>query len=119
MPLETIRDLFDNFAGKPFTHDVLLIKEEDHYQSLTQPQLVNSVHHLGLTLMEMGINKGDKIGIMAENRLEWPITYLAVTCIGAVICPISILWESSELESLSITTMPETTSPLPSRVTVP
>jgi long-chain acyl-CoA synthetase len=101
MSLDTIRDILDYFEQKQARQDALLIKEDDQYKSLSRNQLTKKVHHLGRILIEMGVAKGDKIGMMAENRLEWPITYLAVTCIGAIIAPISILWESGELEILA------------------
>jgi len=100
----TIRDLMRNTAAKEFQAadaDAFLIKEEDSYHNISFAGLAEAVRELGNGLLQLGIKKGDKIGLMAENRMEWPIVYLAVTSIGAVIVPISILWEPPELEKLS------------------
>ncbi len=47
-----------------------------------------------------GSAKGDRVGLISENRSEWVITYLAVTCVGAVIVPYDILLKTEELASI-------------------
>ncbi|MGE5340771.1 MAG: AMP-binding protein [Candidatus Omnitrophota bacterium] len=99
--INTIKDLIDHLKHTPSDKKALIVKDEATYSELTYGQLREWVTHLANGLLKMGIRKGDKIGIMAENRLEWPVVYLAVTAIGAVIAPISILWEQTEIQSLT------------------
>lgn len=100
MRFRTINDLLKHAeAGRP-ENDALTIKEEDTYKTLSYKELSRSVHQLGNGLTALGIKKGDKVALMAENRAEWAIVYLAVTTIGAVIIPVSILWEPPELATL-------------------
>ncbi len=103
MTCHTIRDLLLMAANLRPHQEILRIKEDDLYQKLTCKELAESVRELGNGLLRLGVKKGAKIGIMAENRQEWPIVYLAVTSIGAIITPISILWEKPELEKLANT----------------
>lgn len=43
---------------------------------------------LSFALLQKGVEKGDKVGIISTNRPEWTITQMAVTQIGAVLVPI-------------------------------
>jgi long-chain acyl-CoA synthetase len=104
MQFGTIRDLILNAAAKDFQaadSDAFFVIENDSYNNISFARLAEAVRELGSGLLHMGVKKGDKIGLMAENRIEWPIVYLAVTSIGAIIVPISILWEPPELATLS------------------
>jgi long-chain acyl-CoA synthetase len=42
------------------------------------------VENLALGLKEMGIQRGDKVAILSENRYEWPIADLAILSLAAV-----------------------------------
>ncbi len=103
MSAATIRELLLGIDARQLELDALLIKDEDSYRKLTYGELSESVRALANGLLDMGICKGDKIGLMAENRAEWPVVYLAVTAIGAVVVPVSILWEPPELRAISRT----------------
>ena len=43
---------------------------------------------LSLGLLSLGIRSGDRVGLVAENRLEWIIADLAIASIGAIDVPI-------------------------------
>lgn len=101
MTAKTIRELVQNANFCFPQHQLFITKEEDHYFRLTCTETAEIVHQLGNGLLSRGVKHGDRIGIMAENRNEWPLVYLAVTCIGAIITPISILWEPEEVNKLS------------------
>ena len=36
----------------------------------------------------VGVQKGDRVGLLSENRYEWPVVDLAVLGLGAVLVPI-------------------------------
>jgi long-chain acyl-CoA synthetase len=63
-------------------------KVNDVYVSITHYELRERVECFALGLLNLGIRKGDRIGIVSENRIEWAITDLAIACIGAVDVPI-------------------------------
>lgn len=67
---------------------------------LTYEELATCVTAVGAALISDGVCKGERIGLHAENSVEWVITYLAVTSIGAVIVPIDIFLKKTELVSL-------------------
>jgi len=51
-------------------------------------------------LKGLGIQKGDKVAILGENRPEWAISYLAVTAMGAVAVPLDSLGTEYDLKGI-------------------
>jgi len=52
---------------------------------------------LALRLLSMGVGKGDHVGLLMPNSVEWAITWFAVTRIGAVAVPLNTFHKASEL----------------------
>src|SRR5215469_14861327 len=52
---------------------------------LTYAELAAEVDALALGLLEMGIVKGDRVGIWAPNCAEWVYTQYATAKIGAIL----------------------------------
>lgn len=50
-------------------------------------------------LVEAGVNKGHRLGLMAENSAEWVVWACATMRIGAVLVPLSTMLRMPELES--------------------
>jgi acyl-CoA synthetase (AMP-forming)/AMP-acid ligase II len=50
-------------------------------------------------LIETGVNKGHRVGLMMENCAEWVVVACAVMRIGAVLVPLSTMLRLPELES--------------------
>ena len=50
------------------------------------------------SLVDMGINKGDRVMIYITNCIQWVIAFLAIQKIGAVIVPVSPIYTSFEIE---------------------
>ncbi|WFU31355.1 class I adenylate-forming enzyme family protein [Bradyrhizobium brasilense] len=55
----------------------------------------NSVAH---ALRAFGVRKGDRIGVMLPNRVEFPILWFAIAKLGAVIVPINMRYTPREIE---------------------
>jgi len=50
-------------------------------------------------LVEAGVNKGHRVGLMAENSAEWVVWACAVMRFGAVLVPLSTMLRMPELEA--------------------
>ncbi|MDX1960752.1 MAG: long-chain fatty acid--CoA ligase [Leptospiraceae bacterium] len=57
------------------------------FQGVTLKEVMNQAENAGIALMEMGLAPGDKVGLMADNRVEWTIADFAVLLNGAVDVP--------------------------------
>ena len=64
----------------------------------TYAELAADVDALALGLLEMGIEKGDRVGIWAPNCAEWTLTQYATAKIGAILVNINPAYRTSELE---------------------
>jgi len=63
-------------------------KKDGTYQGLSFLEVRERTEQLATALFELGIEKGDRVAIIGENRSEWAISYLAVTTSGFVGVPI-------------------------------
>ena len=64
----------------------------------TYTELAADVDALALGLLEMGITKGDRVGIWAPNCAEWTLTQYATAKIGAILVNINPAYRARELE---------------------
>jgi fatty-acyl-CoA synthase len=64
----------------------------------TYAELAADVDALALALLEMGIAKGDRVGIWAPNCAEWTLTQYATAKIGAILVNINPAYRARELE---------------------
>jgi fatty-acyl-CoA synthase len=64
----------------------------------TYTELAADVDALALGLLEMGIAKGDRVGIWAPNCAEWTLTQYATAKIGAILVNINPAYRTHELE---------------------
>ena len=102
------------FDGQwPTIIDLLLITEQQfgsrnsftifkpNRTTLTYTEVLNHVKRVGSYLMEMGVNKNDRVIINGKNSPAWAITYLAVLYAGAVVVPLDHQLHIDRVENLS------------------
>jgi len=87
-PLSTINDLFLRVCGAGSARAILWWDEFGQWQPISSDQVYQRVRALALAFLEMGVQKGDRIALISENRWEWAITDFASLAIGAVDVPI-------------------------------
>jgi long-chain acyl-CoA synthetase len=87
-PLSTINDLFRLVASAANPRAILWQDEFGLWQPISSDQIYQRVRALGETFLSWGVQKGDRIALIAENRWEWAITDFAALAIGAVNVPI-------------------------------
>jgi fatty-acyl-CoA synthase len=63
-------------------------------------ELADGVRRVAAALLARGIRRGDRIGLLAENRREWIEVAFAASAVGAIVCPFSTWSTRSELEFL-------------------
>ena len=98
--VHSIREMVEGFRDDSLSYPALTMKRGEGYWTLNYGETREYVRSLGAALRERGIQAGDRVGLISENRSEWVITYLAVTCIGAVIVPYDILLKAEELGTI-------------------
>lgn len=77
--------------------------------SLSYQQLDIAANRLANALIEIGVAKGEKIGMLCRNRIEYAIVFFGLARSGAVLVNISTLYQPDELayvlEKADVTTL--------------
>ncbi len=73
--------------------------EDGKYQIFTHNEVRDMVNSLGTALIDLGL-KGKRIGVIGENRYEWELAYLSITCGTGIVVPLDKSLPANELESL-------------------
>ncbi len=68
------------------------------YEGSSYNQIREKVHQFGAGLISHGINKGDRIGLVAEGRNAWLISELGILYAGAANVPMSIRLTREEIQ---------------------
>src|SRR3954470_13117341 len=63
----------------------------------TYAQLADEVNRVAIGLLDLGVRKGDRVGIWAPNRAEWTFVQYATAKIGAILVNINPAYRSHEL----------------------
>ncbi|WP_236797035.1 AMP-binding protein [Amycolatopsis sp. GM8] len=93
---DTIGDNFDRTVRAFGDRDALVDRAAG--RSWTYTELAADVEALALGLLELGIGKGDRVGIWSPNCAEWTLTQYATAKIGAILVNINPAYRSHELE---------------------
>ncbi|MEN8133909.1 MAG: long-chain fatty acid--CoA ligase [Thermodesulfobacteriota bacterium] len=85
---ETIPSMFFGQVARYGSKTALLHKVGPQYISLSWSELGDTVREVACGLIELGVQPGDRVAIMAYNRPEWLIADLAIMASGAITVPI-------------------------------
>ncbi|WP_440998628.1 AMP-dependent synthetase/ligase [Fodinibius sp. SL11] len=85
---ETLTDLFLNLSKKYKGTDKTAFarkpKTDEPYETITWDQVHEDAHTLAAYIVKHGIEAGDRVAILSENRYEWAVVDLALQLIGAI-----------------------------------
>lgn len=88
--MRTLVELFEKSAAK-FPNNTLLMESIDgEYQKVTFREVQQMIHEFAAGLLTLGVKPGDRIGLIAEGRIDWLVSELGMLYIGAVNVPLSI-----------------------------
>jgi long-chain acyl-CoA synthetase len=87
MEMQTLCDVFYHAVGhgKP---EHLKYKRDGEWRSISSEEFRRAVEELSMGLRALGIEPGDRVAILAENRPEWAFADLATLTAAAVDVPI-------------------------------
>jgi len=84
----TLNELFLTALEKHHKPDTFLFKAEGRYQSLSSAEALQRVAALAAALEHLGVQRGDRVALLSENRYEWALTDYAILGLGAITVPI-------------------------------
>ncbi len=68
--------------------DCLNEKVEGAWRSYSTQDVIDNMTKVSMALLASGINKGDSVSIISNNRPQWNFTDLGIMQMGAIIVPI-------------------------------
>ena len=87
-PISTINDLFRRVSAAANPRAILWLDESGQWQPISSDQIYQRVRALAETFLAWGVQRGDRIALISENRWEWAVTDFATLAIGAADVPI-------------------------------
>ena len=91
----TILDFVEKYTHEFSSHVFLREKVGDQWCATTFAQTRQTAHIIGAGLMQLGLNKGDKVALISEGRNMWVLGELGILYAGGVNVPLSIKLEES------------------------
>jgi long-chain acyl-CoA synthetase len=85
---QTIADLVPHAAERYADRTAIRFKHEGEWQDVTYAELEEIVREVALGLIDLGIEHGERVCILANTRPEWSYADLAATSAGAIVVPI-------------------------------
>ena len=97
IPAETVLDLLTALrrAAARWPARAALVFDETG-ETLTFSTLAARVDRVAAALAGAGIGRGDHVAIMLPNRVEWPLAWLGLASIGAVMVPVNTAYRSAD-----------------------
>jgi long-chain acyl-CoA synthetase len=88
MDFTTINEMFLYSLSKYGNSPMYFSKDSNKdFQGVPLKDLFHKAQNVSLCLMEMGLEPGDKIGLMSDNRFEWALADIASLIAGGVNVP--------------------------------
>jgi long-chain acyl-CoA synthetase len=106
---KTIAGLIPRAAADYGEDTAIRYKRDGAWQDVSYTQLGEIVQEIGLGLIEVGLQPGERICILANTRPEWTYADMAATSAGLTVVPIyqtnspeECLWVISDSEAVAI-----------------
>jgi long-chain acyl-CoA synthetase len=87
MGINTLNDIYFAVVGRDLDR-VMMVRGEGVWAPVSAAQLRRWVLSMARQLQAWGINKGDRVVVLSENRPEWAVTDFATLLAGGIVVPI-------------------------------
>lgn len=98
MEITRIFDILDRYKNKFDKSDALGGKKDGVWETYSVDDYINYSNKVSYGLLELGIQKGDKIATISNNRPEWNFVDMGLSQIGAIHVPIYPTISNEETE---------------------
>lgn len=88
--MKTLIELFESSVEKFPNNSLFMESIDGEYKKFTFREIQQMVHEFAAGLLTLGVKQGDRIGLIAEGRIDWLVSELGILYIGAVNVPLSI-----------------------------
>lgn len=92
----SLSDLLDQSALKNGSKPIFLFPDEDI--EITYEQFLIKVNKTANLIKNLGVSRGDRVAVMLPNMLEFPVIWMAIVKLAAVMVPVNYSYKSVDLE---------------------
>ena len=96
--MKSLIQFFEESVEKYDSNVYLWEKTKDKYEGTTYGETRKLVYEFAAGLLKLGIQKGDRLGLISEGRNNWVIGELGILYAGAVNVPLSVKLTPEEIE---------------------
>lgn len=96
MVARSLLDFLDRSNAKYANADAFVYGET----RLTYGYFANVVSRLASGLAQLGLERGDRVGLMMPNLPQFPLAYYALLTLGAQVVPLNLLARETEIEAI-------------------
>ncbi len=107
--LRTIADLIPRSAAEHGGRTAVRYKQDGAWRDVSYTELAEIVQEIGLGLIDLGVQPGERLCILANTRPEWSYADMGATSAGTVVVPIyqtnspeECLWVLSDSDASAI-----------------
>jgi long-chain acyl-CoA synthetase len=84
----TVAALPSSVAQRFGDHLAARHRVDGEWREVTYHEVVEAIGEIALGLAELGIEPGDRVGIIADTRLEWTLASYGISAAGGVVVPV-------------------------------
>ena len=84
----TLAELFLKAVKNHPRKNALNVKKSGEWYPISSEEMISRIKNIALGLYSLGIRKGDRVGILADNSPEWTLTDAGCQFSGVVDVPI-------------------------------
>ncbi|MCD4705331.1 AMP-binding protein, partial [bacterium] len=103
----TIYQRFEDIALEMKNHTALAYLFKNRYQEISYRKLNDLVLKLVNYFLDIGLNKGDRVIVLSENRWQWPVIDLACNYLGLILVPIHTTYSEKYIDYIISETKPK------------
>ncbi|MBF8295780.1 MAG: long-chain-fatty-acid-CoA ligase, partial [Bacteroidetes bacterium] len=82
--------MFEESVARYSSNVMMWEKRGESYTGTTYAEMRRSVHKCAAGLIDLGIEKGDRLALISEGRNDWVISELGILYAGAINVPLSV-----------------------------
>src|SRR5947209_17372817 len=85
---DTVSALPGEAAERFPDHILARYKSGDEWQEMNYADAGKAIRELALGLVDLGVEPGDRVCILANTQIEWVIAMYAISAAGAIVVPV-------------------------------
>ena len=92
----TISEVWLRATSEPVPNPPFLVEDGGEWRAVEWEEAARRVEALAGGFLSLGVEKGDRVGIMCRTRLEWTLCDFALASLGAVVVPVYTVSSAEE-----------------------